>query len=124
MGVNGLLNNRVMWKYEKIGRLIGNNRVELGETENGYCYKDEEAYESGNGIAYIPEHGLIEDSSDKFELSYTRTDIENVVRNHLKAIDSYKNEEQVRNLSLSVFQILDWQCVATLLSDLDLDEYL
>lgn len=103
-----------------IGKIIGANRVELGETKNGYCYKDYAAYKSGSGIAYIPEHGLIEGSSAEFDTSYTRSDIENCVRDHLKAIDFYESEEQVQNIALSVFEILDWQFVETLLLDMDI----
>lgn len=31
-----------------------------GHTDNGFCFKDTEAYESGNGICYISENGLLD----------------------------------------------------------------
>ena len=44
---------------ETIGKILVKNgevvEIERGKTEQGYVYKNFEAYESGNGICYIPE---------------------------------------------------------------------
>lgn len=48
----------------------------VGEsTDNGYVYKDDEAFESGNGICYIPEWELLE-YEENLKNGYTLTDEE------------------------------------------------
>jgi hypothetical protein len=42
-------------RYDDNGNIIG---YEGGSTENGVCFKDEEAFKSGKGVCYISEYGL------------------------------------------------------------------
>lgn len=58
--------------------------IERGQTEQGYVYKDYQAYEDGKGVCYIPE--LSDDT-------FTRQDF----------IDNFGEHAD------EVFQMIDWQ---------------
>lgn len=100
---------------ENIGKLLPDNKVEFGITENGFCYKDFTAYESGEGICYIPEYGINEDN--EIELSYARLDIEKAVREWLCKIEQINDEQRFAKICKEVFYAVDWQGIETYLND-------
>lgn len=93
----------------RIGEILNDNKVSLGETDNGFCYKDYEAFEKKEGICYIPEHGVNE--QDEIEVYYTYNCLKEIVL-------SYGYEEDILT---GIFDILDWQNPETLLNDLDIE---
>ena len=104
----------------KFGRLLDNNKVEFDSTMNGFCYKDYEAFDSGNGIAYIPEYGI--NDNDEIETSYTRADIIKIVAQHLKATGQYRNKKHAIEAAEYTFDNVDWQFVETFLNEADFSE--
>lgn len=93
-------------------------------TDNGYCYKDMDAWKSGVGVIYISEaefEGLADMTMDIDDL-YTRESwIDEVVRyfgenTYPRAFYEYFAE--------CVLQTVDWQCLTTLMSEWedDIDE--
>lgn len=44
-----------MDKYLKIGEILENGTIEKEETEDGFIYKDEEAFVSKKGVCYVSE---------------------------------------------------------------------
>ena len=85
-------------------------------TENGYYYKNQKAFDTGIGICYMPEWKF----SDEYKLTYTRNEIEQIVRQWLNDTEQYVSEQQVTTLAEQVFNEIDWQCVETYLNDLEL----
>lgn len=100
------LKDRIM----KIGEILNGNKVFLGETDNGFCYKDYEAFEKKEGICYIPEHGVNE--KDEIEVSYTYDCLKELVLEY-----GYEGEDILKG----IFDILDWQSPETLLNDLEIE---
>jgi len=96
-------------KYNKIGMLIyddNNNLVGVikDRTEQGYVFKDQEAYETSlDKICYIGEYGSINDG-------YTKQDILDIANG---------NEEQAD----IVFDMVDWQGIETLFDELEFSDF-
>ena len=118
---------------------------EGGQTDNGFVYKDYNAFKTGVGICYISEYGL-EDLEDKLsELDQrkrfltgeeylaeraeilercgeTRQSIIDQVREAF-GDDYMLTDEQVEYFASDVFQLADWACIATYLAEnFDLDD--
>ena len=87
---------------------------------NGMCYKDMEAWESGEGVCYIGEH--------EFESGYcignfnyqgnTREEIIADMAEHLPHCDVKFIEQSAEY----VLQTCDWQCLTTLMEEVDWEE--
>lgn len=97
---------------ETIGKLIGNNKAELEWSGQGYIYKNFEAFlNKTDEICYIPEYGVDEDGN--IELSYTYKDFIELA----KGIET--DEFTLEQITISIFETVDWQSVETLLNEYD-----
>ena len=133
-----------MEKIEKdYGYLVKENgevcNYEGGQTDNGFVYKDSEAFKSGVGICYISEYEL-EDLEDKLtdlnerkkwltaedylaerkkilaECGETRQTIIDQVREAF-GDDYLLTDAQVEYFAEDVFGLADWACIATYLAE-------
>lgn len=115
--------------------------IEGGMSDNGFIFKDNSAFESGEGICYIGEFGL-EDIQEEL------TDLQARYENGEFTDDEYRSErerailaggetrwtiirqvqeafgedymmtyEQVLYFAEDVFQLADWACIATYLAE-------
>ena len=141
-----------MERIEKdCGYLVKENgeayNYEGGHTDNGFVYKDYEAFKSGVGICYISEYEL-EDLDEKLadldarhensgmtddeywderaeileHCGETRQSIIDQVRDAF-GDDYMLTDEQVEYFAGDVFQLADWACIATYLAEnFDLDD--
>lgn len=124
------------------GKIYG---YEGGQTDNGFVYKDYEAFKTGTGVCYISEYGLehLEDKLaglDQRERSLTgeeylaeRAEIlancgetrESIIDQVREAFgDDYMlTDGQVEYFAGDVFELADWASVATYLAEnFDLDD--
>jgi hypothetical protein len=118
-----------------------------GHTDNGFVYKDYEAFKSGVGICYISEYELedldekLTDLEARFKNSgmtdeeywderaeilehcgETRQSIIDQVRDAF-GDDYMLTDEQVEYFAVDVFGLADWACIATYLAEnFDLDD--
>lgn len=141
-----------MERIEKdYGHLVKENgevyNYEGGHTDDGFVYKDYEAFKTGNGICYISEYGL-EDLDEKL------TDLEARYKNSGMTDEEYRNEraeilehcgetrqsiidqirdafgdnymltdEQIECFAGDVFGLANWAYIATYLTEnFDLDD--
>ena len=88
---------------------------EGGHTDDGFVYKDYEAFKSGNGICYISEYGLE-------HCGETRQSIIDQVRDAFG--DNYMlTDEQIEYFAGDVFGLANWAYIATYLTEnFDLDD--
>ena len=106
------------------------NRV---DTANGYCYKNEDAFEHDlNAICYIGEHDCYEledarDASSDFsdeelkehDVAYSRTTLRQVIADFYEiSVD----DVIANNMDAKVFGAIDWQCPETYLNEVDVEE--
>ena len=104
-------------------RIETDNEVKYfgGYTDNGYCYKDTDAWNNG-GVIYIGEHSL-NDSAISFK--WTKKDWLDWVREEIERIELQGwNENFVEELALSVLEQCDWEDLSTRLNEVDIEEYL
>lgn len=113
----------------------GEIRYYPGQSAEGYCYKDDEAFESGIGIAYICE--------GKFVPNYSKSNGEYITAEQLEEARETSTRQQmldetkaylddlyggkvtrgmVEHAASSVYYELDWQCFSTLLDEVYWDE--
>ena len=105
----------------KILRISGDTEeyVSLEYFNQGWCYKDSEAFEKGFGLCYIPEYAVEEFGGKMVEIegetfyrlidiedTYTYTDLLNLTHN---------NDSKARTL----FEMLDYQYAESLYQELD-----
>lgn len=137
---------KIMRTEEKtIGAIIYNddntiNTYKGDYTDNGYCFKDTEAWKSGEGICYIGEYALagIDEQVEELEEELENGQIsEEEFKNQkiaLFADNGYTREQIVEmcggkgfeKLAESIFYEVDWQEPQTLFSEMDtinLEEY-
>lgn len=110
-----------------------------GSTDNGVVYKDYEAFKSGVGICYISEYGLedLEDKLDELDqrkqfltgeeyLAERAEILEHCGETRQSIIDQVRDafgddymltDEQVEYFASDVFQLADWACIATYLTE-------
>lgn len=116
-------------------------------TDNGFVYKDYEAFKSGVGICYISEYGLedldekLADLESRHENSGMTDDeywderaeiLEHCGETRQSIIDQVRDafgddymltDEQVEYFASDVFQLADWASIATYLAEnFDLDD--
>jgi len=102
--------------------LIQGNKIELGETENGYVYKNSLAFDKkSDEICYIPELGIegniITEETSAYKYSdFLELAIKYIKRNNLK--------DTPQKIAEKLFDCVDWQHPSTLLDDweMHLDE--
>ena len=96
----------------------GKKWYHAGATFNGYCFKDRNAFESGEGIAYLPEcywEDLKEESAgEAYEepTTYTCQDFINIVTEHFDEIGAdkkYYDADFVLWNARILFENVDWQ---------------
>ena len=103
------------------------------QTENGYCYKDDNAFDNDfDKACYIPEAGIeaLEEmqieGEDKTDLEliedwdiYTRNSLRQLILEYMQQYDpNYRLEDVVESeLDVIVFQFCDWQCPETFLNE-------
>ena len=121
-----------------IGAIIYNddntiNTYEGGRTDNGWCFKDTDAWKSGKGICYISEYGLndIEEELAELSIVYNNTDMSdeeyNDRKNTIFSDNGYTREQIVEmcggkgfeKLAESIFYEVDWCSPETLFSEMD-----
>ena len=118
-----------------------------GHTDNGFVYKDYEAFKSGVGICYISEYELedldekLADLEARYENSGMTDDeywderaeiLEHCGETRQSIIDQVRDafgddymltDEQVEYFAVDVFGLADWACIATYLAEnFDLDD--
>lgn len=95
-------------------------------TDNGMCYKNEQAFENGLGVIYIGEHELQDSDCDSTNTTlWTRTTwIEYVRKEFVRSLgDELHNIEEsdfmpfIGYCALSILQDCDWQDLSTLLEE-------
>lgn len=119
-------------KYDDNGTLID---IIGGKTENGYCYKDEEAYKTGEGICYIPEYDLDDLHKDlkEFDSRYENSSMtEDEYRKEREEILLYEYGYTRKNFldiwggleefADDTFYMVDWQSPETYANEWDVDE--
>ena len=103
-----------------------------GETNNGICYKDLNAWECGEGIIYIGEYELedINDEPININNHWTKDSWIDFVR----SVIEHHNYDDIDNLSNKDKDLLaeyiaecclyecDWQCLSTYLEDWDWED--
>ena len=120
---------------------------EGGQTDNGFVYKDYEAFKTGTGVCYISEYGLqhlheeLADLEARYENSGMTDDeywderadiLANCGETRQSIIDQVREafgddymltDEQVEYFAGDVFELADWASVATYLAEnFDLDD--
>lgn len=103
----------------------GRVRYTSAPTGDGWCYKDNSAW-GKRGICYIPEvdfecHEFVFERQD---LGYTKTDIQDIVRETLQELELPFSEDFVREKSRSVFDIAEWETIGTIVDRIDWEEEL
>ena len=108
---------------------VADNGVEtyFGDyTDNGMCYKNEQAFENGLGVIYIGEHELEDGDCDSTNTTlWTRTTwIEWVREQCLQSMGDKIHEIEesdfmpfIEHCALSILQDCDWQDLSTLLEE-------
>ena len=93
-----------------------------GETNNGICYKDLSAWDN-DGIIYISEYEL-EDLGNGISQNdlWTKQTWLEWVEIHLKGNDLYYENGCAEHIAFLVLQECDWQCLSTLLEEIDIEE--
>ncbi len=92
---------------EIIGLLIEGKIMFLGQTNNGFMYKNKIAFrEQTDEICYIPQHGvegdLIEDDSNV----YRYKDLYKMAKAYVDKNQTGQNYEEVAQ---AIFDLVDWQ---------------
>lgn len=92
-------------------------------TDNGYCYKDLDAWDNGNedDIIYISE-AEFEDFDVDDNNCFTKQTWLDWVKVECEREGLPYDKEFVEYIALSILQECDWQCLSTLLNEIDLIE--
>lgn len=105
-------------------RIEDNNNIQYfgGQTDNGICYKDMGAWGNG-GVIYISEYELEDlENGIKHNDLWTKQSWLEWVENHLKGNGLYYQNGCAEHIALIVLQECDWQCLSTLLEEIDIEE--
>lgn len=94
-----------------------------GETDNGVCYKDMDAWERGgyDDIIYISEYEL-QDEDCRYIGAWTKPSLLAWVRDLCEGVGLPIDEEFVEYIALCALQNCDWQDLSTYLNEIDLIE--
>lgn len=100
-----------------------------GHSNEGYIYKDEDAFNNKNGVCYIPECSF-DDTDDNVdcvlataENSYDYSAIRELVKNFIAQAEvQTTSDEFIDYLTADTFESVDWECVETYLNEVDIQE--
>ena len=73
-------------------------------TKNGYVYKDDDAFESGNGICYIPENGFYAGVATE-EDGYTKEDIFDLINEYS---EKEYSDDELKDVAKALYYDMDW----------------
>ena len=116
-------------RLSRINKQIIVTHYILGETDNGMCYKDLDAWENGNGIIYIPESEGINHggtiSADEIDevcawtkqswLQYVRDVIEHHNYAVIAALEPSVKEKLVDYIAYNSLYEVEWEELSTFL---------
>lgn len=81
-----------------------------GQTDNGVCYKDLEAWKSGKGVVYISEYGLEEKPQD----AWTRETLLLFLRGELHERGVHAKDTDLVDIAEDLLGNAEWQDLSTL----------
>ncbi len=100
------------------GRVIGRSG---GNSDNGYVFKDEEAYQnSRDEICYIAECEYDDNNPDE-ECGETHNTIFEKVKERFA--EENLSDEQIEKICDDIFQEADWASIETYLDQCDIEDY-
>lgn len=92
-----------------------------GETNNGMCYKDLDAWKNKKGVIYIPEYGLTDNGKVDIDDCWYSKEWFNFVKETIENYDIY-DENFSKHMAEIILQECDWQDLSTKLQELDIEE--
>lgn len=92
-----------------------------GETNNGMCYKDLDAWKNKKGVIYIPEYGLTDNGKVDIDDCWYSKEWMNFVKEIIENHDIY-DENFSKYMAEIILQECDWQDLSTKLQELDIEE--
>jgi hypothetical protein len=92
-----------------------------GETNNGMCYKDLDAWKNKKGVIYIPEYGLTDNGKVDIDDCWYSQEWMNFVKETIENYDIY-DENFSKHMAEIILQECDWQDLSTKLQELDIEE--
>lgn len=118
---------------------------EAESTFNGMCYKNEEAFNSGVGVCYIPEcvfgtfpYDLFPDADWKIRIEESEIQKrieegafetkETIIHSVKSYLENYGMEEAIQctpfveSIACDAFEIIDWQCPESYIGEIDMAE--
>ena len=127
------IENVFLWNNGQFPKIV--TKYIGGETDNGVCYKDLSAWESGRGLIYISEYNLQDindktDDIDILELSWDKESWVSWVKSEiaykysdLECINEMVNcKEFIESLAYDCLCNADWQDLSTLLEEYDYND--
>ena len=110
-----------LWNKGQFPRVV--TKYIGGETGNGICYKDLEAWERGghDDIIYISE-GCLDDEDCRYQGAWTKPHLLAWVRMKCEENDIPIVEEFVEHIALRVLHECDWQDLSTMIEEIDMEE--
>ena len=100
---------------ESYGRIV-NGRYEGGRTDNGWCYKSAEAWETGVGIIYICEAAINEGEADgwtkKEWLDYTKDAVRQSCESNIWTDDGF-----IEYIARNILENAEWEDLSTRLTE-------
>lgn len=87
---------------------------------SGVVYKDDEAFESGNGVCYVPEYGFENANENPFEFEIKECIASEITDNPYVAIQGYTRQDFIElcdgneGLARELYDHVDWQHPETL----------
>ena len=98
-----------------------------GDTGEGMCYKDLDAYKNNDDICYIPEcefDGEGWSVEDREGLGYTREEILNIVQDEIRwnYDDLPRDEDFEQEIADNVFGVVEWESIGVAVERIDFDE--
>lgn len=90
-----------------------------GETDNGICYKDLDAWQKGEGVIYISEYGLDADDTDEH---WTKKSWLAWVKDACECEGIPTDEDFIEYIAECILHECDWQDLSTMLEEIDLYE--
>lgn len=108
----------------------GKTRYYWGPTSDGVCFKDKSAWYRKE-ICYIPEVDfesarcrMTNYVTPDYSIGYTRTEIENILRETLKELELPFSEDFVQKKARNVFDIAEWETIGVIVERIDWEEEL
>lgn len=106
--------------------VFGDLFVRFENTFNGYCYKNEDNFNKKEGVCYIPEYAIKEETGViKIETNndfYDYYKIADLYPNYYTYDDFIKLVDNDEKKASILFEMVDWQSPESLLYELDWSE--